>query len=237
VAFIDEQQRITRQVVEQARWWLSGRAAREVARVVLDARAVTDLLDHLHVEAGSLFEALRLEQPPRIAQLLETYAQVLADLIHRTDQPLARRDVVSPGVDGEARYLARDRAGQRVEERDRIDGVVEKLDAHGLALRLGREDVDHVAAHPISALREIKLVARVLHLGQASQQLTLLQAVAAFQVQHHRQVRLRIAEPVDRGDGRDDDRVRPLEQRFGRREAHLLDVLVHRGILLDVGVR
>ena len=29
---------------------------------------------------------------------------------------------------------------------------------------------------------------------------------------------------------------RPLEQRLGRRQAHLLDVLVDRGVLLDVGV-
>ena len=30
--------------------------------------------------------------------------------------------------------------------------------------------------------------------------------------------------------------VAALEQRLGRRQAHLLDVLVDRGVLLDVGV-
>ena len=46
-----------------------------------------------------------------------------------------------------------------------------------------------------------------------------------------------IAQAVDRRHRRDDDRVRPLEQRLGRRQAHLLDVRVDRGVLLDVGVR
>jgi hypothetical protein len=55
-------------------------------------------------------------------------------------------------------------------------------------------------------------------------------------VQHHREIRLRIAETIDRGNGGDDDRVRPLEECLGCRQAHLLDVLVSRSILLDVGV-
>jgi hypothetical protein len=55
-------------------------------------------------------------------------------------------------------------------------------------------------------------------------------------MEHHRQIGFRIAEAVDRRNRRDDDRVRALEQRLGRGQAHLLDVLVDRGIRLDVGV-
>ena len=83
---------------------------------------------------------------------------------------------------------------------------------------------------------QVELVARVLHVGQAAQQLALVDALAAHQVQHHAEVRLGIAEAVDRRHRRDDDRVAALEQRLGRRQPHLLDVLVDRGVLLDVGV-
>jgi hypothetical protein len=57
-----------------------------------------------------------------------------------------------------------DLARERVEHADLLDRVVEKLDAHGGALRFRREDVDHVAAHAIGAAREIERIARVLEL-------------------------------------------------------------------------
>ncbi len=110
------------------------------------------------------------------------------------------------------------------------------LDACRLALGLGGEDVDHVAAHPVAALGEVELVASVLHVGEAPQQLALVDPLAAHEVQHHAEIRLRVAEAVDRRDRRDDDRVRAFEQRLGGRQPHLLDVGVHRGVLLDVGV-
>ena len=52
----------------------------------------------------------------------------------------------------------------------------------------------------------------------------------------HLEIGLGIAEAVDRRHGGDDDHVAPLQQRLGGRQAHLLDVLVDRGVLLDVGV-
>jgi hypothetical protein len=139
-------------------------------------------------------------------------------------------------VDGVAGHLARDRPSERVEERDRIDRVIKELHAHRLALGLCREDIDDIAAHTVVALSEIELVARVLHLGEAAQELPLLEPVTALQVQHHREIRLRITEPIDRRNGGDDDRVRALEECLGGGETHLLDVLVSRCILLDVRV-
>ena len=73
VALVDEQQRVVRQVVEQARRRLAGAAPRQIARVVLDAVAVADLEDHLQVEARALLEPLRLDELVRGAQPLELH--------------------------------------------------------------------------------------------------------------------------------------------------------------------
>ena len=62
VALVDDQQRIRRQIVEQARRRLARRAAGQIARVVLDAVAVADLAHHLEVEARALLQPLRLDQ-------------------------------------------------------------------------------------------------------------------------------------------------------------------------------
>ena len=85
VRFVDDQQRVPRQVVEQARRRLARRAAGQIARVVLDAGAVADLFHHLHVEHGALLEALRLDQLVLLAQHLEPLAQFLADVVDGAD--------------------------------------------------------------------------------------------------------------------------------------------------------
>ena len=185
----------------------------------------------------ALLQALRFDQLAGAVQFEEPRAQFIADLIHRLVHPFLRGHVMRRGVHGEPRHLAQHLARERIEVAQGIDLVVEQLDPHRLALRLGREDVDDIAAHPIGALLQVDFIARVLHVRQAPQQLALLQPVAARHVQHHAQVRFRVAQPIDRRHGRDDDGVRPLEQRLGRRQTHLLDVLVDRGILLDEGVR
>jgi hypothetical protein len=170
------------------------------------------------------------------AQLGEPQAQLLTDLVDGADQPLLGRHEMRARIDRPARHFARDLAGQGVEQRQRLDGLIEQLYTQRLAVRLGGEDVDDIAAHPERALGEIHFVARVLHVGEATQEFPLVEDLAANEVQHHGEIGLRVAEAVDGGDRRDDDRVAALEQRLGGRQPHLLDVLVDRGVLLDVGV-
>ena len=233
VALIDHQQRVLRQIIEQARRRLARLAPRQEARVILDAGAIADLVHHLQVEQRALLQALGLEELAGGVELGQARAQLVADLIHRLVHPLLRRHVVRRGIDREARHLAQHLAGQGIEQAQAVDALVEELDPHRLALRFGREDIDDIAAHPIGALLQIDLVAGVLHVRESAQELALLENVAARHVQHHAQVGLRVAQAVDRGHRRHDDRVGPLEQRLGRGQAHLLDVLVDRGVLLD----
>src|SRR5947207_10969807 len=60
--------------------------------------------------------------------------------------------------------------------------------------------------------------------------------LAAFYGEQHVQVILRRRDAVDAGDAGDDNGVPAREERAGCREAQSLDLLVNRGILLDVGV-
>src|SRR5262249_51876245 len=62
VAFIDHEQRVRWQVVEQAWRRLAALASRQVARIVLDARAIADFANHLEVKLRALLEPLRLDQ-------------------------------------------------------------------------------------------------------------------------------------------------------------------------------
>ena len=119
-------------------------------------------------------------------------------------------------------------AGERIEHFELLDLVVEERDPHRVLRVLRREDVDHVAAHAERAAAEVELVALVLHRHQPRDHVALRHLLALAQVQDHAVVLRRIADAVDRRHRGHDHRVAPLEQRLGRREPHLLDVLVDR---------
>ena len=62
VALINEHQRILRKIIKQSRRRLARHATRKMARVILDAMTIANLLHHLHIEKRSLMNPLRLEQ-------------------------------------------------------------------------------------------------------------------------------------------------------------------------------
>ncbi len=64
----------------------------------------------------------------------------------------------------------------------------------------------------------------------------LLDLLALLDRESHRRIGLDRADPVDARNRGDDDDVVALEQRPRRRVAHAVDLLVDRGILLDIGV-
>ena len=236
VALVDEQERVGRKVVEQGRRRLAGAAAREEARVVLDPLAVADLGHHLQVEPGALLQTLRLDELVRRAKRREVLDQLFLDGFDGFEDPLARRDVVALGIDREPGHAAHHLPGQGIEMAQALDLVVEELDAYRVLLRLRRIHVDDFAAHPVRSPVQLDLVPRVLHLGEAPEDEALIDDLAPDQVQDHPVVRDRVPEAVDRGHGGDDDAVAVLQQRLRRREPHLFDVVVDRGVLLDVGV-
>jgi hypothetical protein len=104
--------------------------------------------------------------------------------------------VVGLGVDGEALHVAQRLAGERVEQGDLLDLVVEQLDAQRFAVRLGREHVDHFAAHAEgAALKSTRCACTAA--GSVLDQVALVDALALGQDQAQRQVVLGRAHAVD----------------------------------------
>ncbi len=112
---IDDQQCVGGQIVIQRRWGRTGRTTGQVARVVFDTVAVTQLHDHFQVKAGTLLKTLSLHELVLTAQVIEPLAQLVLDLLDGVEQRLPRGHVVTLGVEGEARELADHLAGQRIE--------------------------------------------------------------------------------------------------------------------------
>ncbi len=233
MALVEEHQRVGRHVVHQRGRRLAGRCARQMAAVVLDALAVAHLLHHLQVEAGALLQALGFHQLAVAHKLGHPLAQFQLDGFHRRQHPFTRGHIVALGVDDKARDLLPHPAGQRVQQAQGLDLVVEQLHPQRQFTVLGREDVDGVAAHPKAAAAEVDVVAAVLHADQLRDHVALADLVAHPGDETHLGVVLGLADAVDGTDRGHDHRVAPLQHALGGRQAHLLDVLVDRAVLLD----
>ena len=71
VAFIDEDDGVVRDVLEERRRRFAGLASRKVARIVLDPRAASGCLQHFQVKARALLQPLGLEQAAGIVEFRE----------------------------------------------------------------------------------------------------------------------------------------------------------------------
>ena len=79
VAFINENQRIIRQILKQRRRRFARLAPRQIARIVLDTGAGPGRLDHFQIKPGALFEPLGFQQTAGIVQLFQPMPQLLLD--------------------------------------------------------------------------------------------------------------------------------------------------------------
>ena len=205
-------------------------------RVVLDPGAEADLADHLQVEARALLQTLGLEQLLLAAQPDQPLREFDFDRPQRAIDLLLGDDIVAAGPDRHGLHHAGDCAGQRVDARDALDPVAEKLDPQRRVPFIGRENLDAVAADAESPAVEVQVVALVLDVDQFAQQPPQSVLLPDRKRDTQPRVVLRRPETVDARDAGHDEHVAPLQQRAGGAVAQLVDVVVDRGVLLDEGV-
>lgn len=170
VRLVDDQEEVLREVVDEGVGRGAALAVVHVQRVVLDAGAGPDLAHHLQVVRGAHAQPLRLQHLALLLQLGEALGQLRLDAADRLLHALGPGDVVAGGEDVELAVLTDDLAGQRVQGGQGLDLVAEHFDADGQFL-VDREDLDGVPAHPEGAAGEGDVVARVLDVHEAAQQL------------------------------------------------------------------
>ena len=144
---------------------------------------------------------------------------------------------MAAGIDGQAREGPELLPPQGIDEGDAVDRVAEELHPVGAFLFVGGEDLDAIAPDPESAPVKIDVVAFVLDLHQALQDVVAGDLHPALEQEEHPGVGLRGTEPVDARDARHDDHVAALQERMRRRMAQLVDLVVDGRILFDVRVR
>ena len=235
VALVDNCQPFGREIIKQGPWAAAGGTARQMATIVFDAVAIADLLQHLDVVAGTLADALGLQQLTLALQegglLFEFVFNVddcFPDLILMRDEMLGREDF-HLGV------VVQDLAGEGIDLADAFDLISPEADAQGV-VAVGRLHLQHIPTHAEFRPLQGRVVALVKDVDQVAQDLIAAYHLAYGQLQGHLPIILWAAQAVDAGDRSDDYHIPPAEEGGGSSQTETLDLLVDLGILFNVGV-
>ncbi len=167
-----------------------------MARIILNAVAVAHGFHHLQIKAGALVYALRFHQPAVFQQRVFPPSQLFQNGPDSVVLGGVRHYIMAFGVDRQARVFLLHRAKQRIDLRERIDLVAEKLDAIGVVV-VGREDFNYVAAHAESAALEVHIIAFVENFHQLAENIAALDLLAFFQEQQHAVIGFRRTQAVN----------------------------------------
>ena len=193
---VHEQHEVLREVVQQRHRRAARGPAGDYPAVVLNARAVAQLLYHLDIEAGALLYPLRLEVLVLALKIRHTLVALAPYLLHRRGHLLLRCDVVARGIYGHMVQYPRRRARHRVYLRDAVYLVPEEFYPYSFVIRVHRKDLHRVAAHAEHVAVEGDIVALVSYLNELFQQLISVFLLARPERYHHVGVVDRVAEAV-----------------------------------------
>ena len=212
VALVNDSQEIFREIVEQTEGSCPRFTSVEISRVVFDAVAMADLLDHLQVIGHALAESLGLENLAILTEELDLIAEVYRYLVNRRLRTLLCGHEDVGGVYVELLELRENDAGLWIDCLDFLNLITPE---HNPQLNiLERElDVDRVTLDTELTRTEFDLSAVVERVDQTSQKCVSRNLLAELDVHDALGEVVRVAHTVDAGDRRyDHDIAAPREQ-------------------------
>mmetsp|Transcript_29475 Transcript_29475/g.57756 ORF Transcript_29475/g.57756 Transcript_29475/m.57756 type:complete len:260 (-) Transcript_29475:292-1071(-) len=212
------------------------RAARQIARIVLDPVADACGLQHFEIKVCALFKPLRLKQFALADELIEADPQLFLDaqngLAHRGFGGHVVRVGVDPDMFHRVGFLAR----QGVEFRDAFQFLTKEGQPPGAIIQVRGKDFEGIAAYPETAPEKRRVVALVLLGDQIGDHLPLVIAFADFDVLGHGPVSFDRPDAVDARHRRHDDYVVAFQQRPRGGVAHAVDLFVNLALFLNISV-
>ncbi len=203
---------------------------------ILDAAAVADFPQHLHVVSRALTEAERFQLFALGFELAQPLLQFGLYIAQHPFHDALLGDEVSGGIHGHAAQPSHHAVGDGVHLHDLLYLVTPQAHADGQIL-VGGPDLKGVAPHAELAPGEAHVVALVLDGHQALQHFVPVHLGAFTQQNHLGQILFRRTQAVDAGDRGHNHHIVAGEEATGGRVAQAIDLLVDGGVLLDVGVR
>ncbi len=234
VAFVHEQQKVLREIVQQRHWRASGRAVRDDAGIVLYPGAVAQLLHHVYVVISALLYALGLDELVIVREVLHPLVALTADALYRGGHFFLCGDVVTGRVNDGVGEIPLRRAGDDVYLTQAVYLVAEELNADGAVVPIGGEYLHRVAAHAEHVALKRDIVALIPRRDELAQKLVHIPLLAGAHGDGHICKIVRLTKAVYAGHGGHNDNVAPLQQGEGRRKAQAVYLVVYGAVLFYI---
>ena len=131
MTFIDENQRIGRQVIDQGRWRTPRSTSLENSAIVFDSGTTACFLDHFQIELCPLFETVGLNEFVLLMELTETVLQLFPDHVYGFRNVFWRGCIMGRGIDHIMLVRGTFFPCQRFELDDLFDFISEEFDTNG----------------------------------------------------------------------------------------------------------
>ena len=235
VGFVDDGEEVVGEIVEEGGGGAAGGSAVEVAGVVFDAGAETDLFDHFEIVFGAHAKSLGFEEFSPVFEVFEAVGEFGFDVAGGAVHALRGGHIVGGREDADSVGLTDDVAGEGVDVVEGVDFVAEEFGPDG-GFFVGGDDVDSVAFHPESAAGEPNVIAFVLDIDEEPEEMITVNFVTNVQENGAVQVGLGVAEPVDAGHGAHNHNVPAGEETGGGAVAEPFHIVIDGGVFFYVGV-
>ena len=236
MALIDECYEVLGEIVYEAEGPLSCAPPVEVSGIILDAGAVAQFLDHLHIVLDPLLEAVGLVLLSDGTEILALLHHVVLDHAYRMGGALLGGDEDVGRVDGYFLQALYAHAADRVDDFDLFNGISEKYNP-AAAVHICQVDVYRIALYPECPALEIGVAAVVEGIDEAVQELVAADTLPGLQRDGVVVEVLRVADAVETGDRGNNYHVAAArEQGGGCGQAQLLYLIVDAQVLFDIGV-
>ncbi len=196
MGFVDDQNKIVREEVQQSVRGGARTASVDVARIVLNPSAGANLAHHLQVVGGAHPQPLSLKQFSPFLKPLHPVFHLFLNGGYGALHALLPRHIVAGREHVHSIHGPDHVPRKRVQDRDGINFVAKKFNPDRQFLIHG-DDLHRVPTNTKGAARELHVVTHILHLNEPLQQLIAPHLLPDFQLQHPRHILFRGAQAVN----------------------------------------
>ena len=168
MAFIDYQQHIFGEIIQQAIRWCTCLTPIEITAIVLYTRAIAQFLNHLNIVFHPFLYALCIQ---RLAQFLEVKylrGQVQFDLRYGCCRLVGISAEDGRGIDIILLKLINHFPRHHIQRCDAVYLVAEKFNAQDI-IRIRQRDIHGITFHTEPPTRQLRIIAHILHIHQEFQ--------------------------------------------------------------------
>ena len=236
VAFINDQQKIIREIIDQAERAATGFSAVEKPGIVFDSGTVTQFLDHFYIKVDPFLQSFGLHVFAGSFEISHLFVHLFMDLMDDLRKYFFRSDVEVGGEDGDVFGRFCFPAGISIKYLYLFHLITEEGDPIAI-ICIGRIDLYRIADHPECSPSEIGQRTGIQCFHKSVQQKIPGHLITLTDPDYTLLEFCRVAYTIDTGNGGHHDNVSPSAlQTGGRFQAKLLYFVIDRQILFYVGI-